>query len=79
MLVQKHHFNSILEKIKNHKIVSLDCEATGLHPYQKDRLFSIIISTIENDYYFNFNKLPDHLGNLPEEKYILPFEKIPTR
>jgi len=46
-----------------HTTLAIDTETTGLNPYHGDRLFSIIISTCDDDYYFNFNERPDHLGN----------------
>ena len=51
---------------------ALDTETTGLKAYLGDRLFSIIISTLENDYYFNFNTRPDNTGAFIPYENILP-------
>jgi DNA polymerase I len=64
MIVTESNFSAVLEEIGNEGKVSVDTETTGLKVYQEDRLFSIIVSTASEDYYFNFNNEADHLGNL---------------
>lgn len=64
MLVTPSNFDSVLSDIRNEESAALDTETTGLEVYGLDHLFSIIISTSIEDYYFNFNENPDHLGNM---------------
>lgn len=52
MLVRKKNLLKVLGEIAQEKVRSLDTETTGLA--ERDHLFSIIISTRKNDYYFNF-------------------------
>lgn len=46
--------STILELLKCRKL-ALDTETTGLRPYHGDRLFSLILSTASQAWYFNFN------------------------
>lgn len=55
MVVTEDSFGETLKKISNELDISVDTETTGLRPYQGDRLFSIIVGTKEDAYYFNFN------------------------
>lgn len=59
MYVTGDLFDEVLTKIARYDYLSLDTETTGLRPYHGDRLFSIIIGTPENQYYFNFFPYPD--------------------
>lgn len=54
MLVTKENFESVLSTINEYSTLGLDCETTGKY-WWKHRLFSIIISTPEQEYYFDFN------------------------
>lgn len=55
----------MLEKEK----LGLDTEAFGLD--WDDKLFSLIIGDDLEQFYFNFDYTPDHLGNVPNNRYIL--------
>lgn len=59
MLVTENNFYEVLEKINSELFISVDTETTGLNPYQGDRLFSIIIGTSSEVYYFNFQDYGD--------------------
>lgn len=54
MLVTKDNLESVLNKIKKVDFMSIDTETTSLNSFQDGKLFSIIISTKEDDFYFNF-------------------------
>jgi DNA polymerase I len=62
MIVQPHQFRTVLDEIVKEDKVAVDTETTGLKVYKQDRLFSIIVSTSMDDYYFNYNTELDHLG-----------------
>jgi DNA polymerase-1 len=65
IIVTPELFKQSLEDIAVSKNLAIDTETNGLYVHKGDRLFSIQVSTEENDYYFNFNPHPDHLGNFP--------------
>ena len=54
-VVFKKHFLPVLEALDKKYTFSLDLETTGLNPYLGAKIFSLILSTDEDDYYFNFN------------------------
>ena len=56
-------------ELECHGVFAIDTETTGLMPYKGDRIFSIIVSTYKDDFYFNYNT------NAPAE-YILPRKTI---
>jgi DNA polymerase-1 len=56
MLVTQDALGGVLRKLSNAGTYALDTETTGLRPWQGDRLFSIIISDGETDYYFDFQE-----------------------
>lgn len=62
MIVTPDKFDTVCSVIWNESEVSIDTETTGLKPYQGSRLFSLIVGTDSDTYYFNFNNQPDHLG-----------------
>lgn len=69
MLVQRSQFESALKRFEKPGTYALDTETTGLHPYQGDRLFSIILGDADGECYFNFQSYPglaDH-WTLPRE------------
>lgn len=49
------NFKQCIDEILKHDTIACDTETTGLQAFLNDRLFSIIISTEEKSYYFNFN------------------------
>lgn len=57
MLVEKSNFNFVLDKLREHKYFAVDTETYGLG--WDDRLFSVIVSTEMDNYYFNFKPYPD--------------------
>jgi DNA polymerase-1 len=59
MLVSTENLYDVLEDIKNSKYLAIDTETLGLSSFKGDSLFSIIISTDNNDYYFNFKDYPE--------------------
>lgn len=63
MIVTEDNFRDCLNEIISNPEASLDTETTGLEVYKKDELFSIIIGTESETFYFNFNAGNDHLGN----------------
>lgn len=79
VLVTRKNISSCLKKLHSYKVHAFDTETTGLFPYKKsgDRLFSIVISTVDNDFYFNFNSSADHLGNKIPSEYILSRSMVP--
>lgn len=75
-IVTEKEYGPILNLIHADPLIALDTETTGLDDYGRDRLFSIAISTADEDYYFNFNDKPDHLGQTP--KTVLSRTRIPS-
>lgn len=67
MIVTQDKFASVLEKLQAERVLSLDTETTGLRMYHGDRLFSIIIATESEAFYFNFNPVTFDFG-VPEKK-----------
>lgn len=67
MIVSCKNLKICLEEIALESMLSLDCETTGLYPYNGDRLFSIIIGTKDKQFYFNFNQYLDF-----DPDFILP-------
>jgi len=68
-IASKENFEVLLEELKGHCELALDTETTGLRVYHGDVLFSIIIATATDEFYFNFNQYEDL-----DEKYILTAE-----
>jgi len=67
-VVTRDNISEALTNIRQADKVALDLETTGLNPYLNNKIFSCIVSTKTEDYYFNFNEQPDHLGSVaPEE------------
>lgn len=68
MIVTHENFDEVVKILQETKEMSLDTETTGLRPFHGDRLFSIIIGTENESYYFNFQAYADtpstyHLTN----------------
>jgi len=55
ILVKPNDFAKHCKNIKKAARVSIDTETTGVNPYHGDRLFSIIVGTDTEEYYFDFN------------------------
>lgn len=68
MLVTRTNFDDILFAIERQYYRSLDTETTGLFPFHGDRLFSIIVGTEVDTYYFNWNEYP----GLPQDLLLTP-------
>lgn len=56
MIVTKGGIYEVIAKLRKEEFLALDCETTGLRMYHGDRLFSIILATETEAYYFNFHK-----------------------
>lgn len=67
MIVTRSNFQSVLSALRKRERLSLDTETTGLRMYQQDRIFSLIIGTEVDTYYFNFQDYENI-----EEDYVLP-------
>lgn len=64
MVVTTENFKRIVEDIYRSPLKGFDTETYGVR--HQDRLFSLIVSTPQDTYYFNFNNDTDHLGHAPE-------------
>ena len=58
MIVTNENIQEALNKISASDTLAIDTETTGLLPHKGDKLFSIIISTPEENLYFNFKDYP---------------------
>lgn len=71
MLVSTENLYDVLEDIKNSKYLAIDTETLGISSFKGDSLFSIIISTDNNDYYFNFKDYPEeNIVALPKDTIV---------
>lgn len=59
MIATRSGFEAIIDILSLEPLLSLDTETTGLRMYHGDRLFSIIIATGREAYYFNFIPYPN--------------------
>ena len=59
ILATPENLKDILARLREKTAFSLDTETTGLRFDRGDRLFSIIISDGEEEFYFNFQDYPD--------------------
>lgn len=69
-------FEDVISAISYAPLISVDTETTGLAPYKGHRLFSVIVATADEEFYFNFNDGVDHNGNAFPN--VLPRELIPS-
>ena len=78
MLVGKHNLEDAIADILASRRISLDTETTGLNAYKGDKVFSLIIfaDKTQEGYYFNFNKNPDHLGDVITDNYLLDYKDL---
>lgn len=76
MLVTISNFNECITIIKSSSRLAWDCETTGLNSFKEDRLFSLIISCVSGDFYFNFkNYVEENCLALPRS-YLLDLNEI---
>lgn len=67
MIVRREDFAPILRELKECKRIAVDCESTGLRPYDGDQPFSVIVApSAERAFYFNFNRADD----VPEDALL---------
>jgi DNA polymerase-1 len=71
MLVSCLNIEEVISHLQKCETLAIDVETTGLRAYHGDQIFSIIISSGANTFYFNFNDQPDHLGNNPAPTSVL--------
>jgi len=69
MIVTNSNFSRVIFRLENSYTLSIDTETYGLK--NEDRLFSIIVADANEEYYFNFNSSPDHLGNVAPDDWCL--------
>ena len=69
MIVARKNVKEVVKNLLDEPKLALDTETLGLA--YGDRLFSIIIGTDLEQYYFNFYDSFDHLGKLVPEEYTL--------
>jgi len=74
MIVTRGHLQMAMEDIYNCDLRGFDSETYGLR-YQ-DRMFSFIVSTGTDNYYFNFNGARDHLGYAPPANMVLDRKEV---
>jgi len=65
-IVTRTDFDNCLFEISRHEFRSLDTETTGLMMFHGDRMFSMIIGTQDEQYYFNWNEYPE----LPQDMLL---------
>jgi DNA polymerase I-like protein with 3'-5' exonuclease and polymerase domains len=70
MLVTRGNIASVIESLSKHRALGTDTETTGLRMYHGDRIFSIIIASVEEVYYFDFNDKDYHeyMGDITEHE-----------
>lgn len=63
MIVTLDNFDKVVEELKAEPELGLDTETTGLRMYHGDKIFSLILASPREAYYFNFHPYKD----LPEQ------------
>lgn len=76
MLVRKDQLKAVFELLGSSDRLAIDTETTGLSPYSGAEIFSLIIATCSKEYYFNFNKVSDHLCSIPLKCYQLDKKEV---
>lgn len=59
MIVSRGTFATAVEKLKQEHTLAVDTETTGLRPYHGSELFSIVIASATESFYFSFIDYPD--------------------
>lgn len=70
MIVTGSNIDTCFRDISDSEVLSIDTETTGLRPYHGDTIFSAIVATLNESYYFNFKNYGDGSPLLPRD--ILP-------
>ena len=73
MIVSRGGFHDVLAKLSVESRLAVDTETSGLRMYHGDRLFSIIIASASEIFYFNFIPYEDVAPAL-----VLPFSYLPV-
>lgn len=76
MLVTISNFNECLGILKSSNRIAWDCETTGLNSFKEDRLFSLIISCVSGDFYFNFKNYIDENSLALPRSMLLDLNEI---
>jgi DNA polymerase-1 len=71
MIVTKDTCRAVVDKLLVEGVLAVDTETTGLRPYHGSRLFSVIVSSSDDDYYFNFQAYSD-----VDPNYVLGAEEL---
>ncbi len=80
MIVTRAGFTGIVNKLMEESRLAIDTETTGLRMYHGDRLFSVIIASATDVYYFNFNPFDfSHSLSFGPVKIPLEDEVVLTR
>jgi len=69
MLVGRAEFLGVLARLTTESRLAFDVETTGLRPYQDSQLFSLVVATQSDVFYFNFLPYEDL-----DLEYVLPRE-----
>jgi len=77
LLANQKNLNELIARFSKAHSIAADAEAYGLHPYNGDRLFSIIIADEEGAVYFNFKPYPEAPDDavLPDPSVLAPIFK----
>jgi len=77
-LTTKDNFKSTIKFILSNSpdYLAIDTETTGLEPFKNDRIFSVIISDKNEDYYFSFNKTQTPPEYLLEQSDFKLFQEL---
>lgn len=74
MLVTEKNLEKVIEALRKQDYLGLDTETTGLQSYLHDRLFSLVISSVDGSFYFNFQPYADLSA-----EWVLPREEAFTK
>ena len=71
MNVTESNFDICLEILKRSEVLAWDTETTSLNSFQDGKLFSVIISCEQEDFYFNFKDYPEENVCALPTQYLL--------